>query len=256
MAKITSNQYVKVLWIPDAAMTPAQAVAPPLSILTGGSAQDLSPAIAWSDFSLSPEASDTTTDRGITDSGNTQGRGFQNFSGTLSFFRDLNPGDTSSDYVKAFATFKTPRTYGYLVSRVASKKWNSPIVAGDRVNVYKFIADIITDDVDGDDSVKFRVSFLQQGVMYPYTIVSNTTPDTIAGVATTNTRTVAAGPYVLAPTLSGSDVRALSTYVSSNSSVATVSANGVVKPIAAGTTNITVTTPGAAAPVVQALTVS
>lgn len=256
MAKITANEYVKVAWILDANMTTAQAAAPTETILNAGTTVQLSPAIAWQDFALGATDSDDVEDRGITDPGNAVTRGFSNFEGTLSFFRDANPGDTSSDFVKAFATFRTPRTYGYLVIRVAEKKWDQPWAKGDRVSVFRFIADIITDDTEGDDSVKFTVTFLPQGLMFPYTMVRGATPDPITNIAATMTRTVAAGPYLLTPLITSKDVRARATFTSSNTSVARVTTNGVVIPVSAGTANITVNHPAATAPVVQAVTVS
>jgi hypothetical protein len=256
MAKITSNEYVKVAWILDANMTPAQAAAPTETILNAGTTVQLSPAIAWQDFALGATDSDDVEDRGITDPGNAVTRGFANFEGTLSFFRDANLNDTNSDFVKAFATFRTPRTYGYLVMRVAERKWSDVWTKGDRVSVFRFVADIITDDTEGDDSVKFTVSFLPQGLLYPYTIVKGATPDAILGVPTTLSKTVAGGPYVLTPTLSSKDIRATATYSSSDTTKARVTANGVVIPVAAGTVSITVNHPSATAPVVQALTLT
>lgn len=253
MAKITSNEYVKVAWVLDANMTPEQAKAPTAAIL--GAGVQLSPAIAWQDFALGATDSDDVEDRGITDPGNAVTRGFANFEGTLSFFRDANPGDTSSDYVTAFETFRTPRTYGYLVMRVAEKKWDEPWAAGDRVSVFRFVADIVTDDTEGDDSVKFTVSFLPQGLLYPYTVVKGSPASAIAGVPTTDTATVG-DVDVLAPTLDGKDIRAISTYTTSNPAVATVSANGVRTAVGAGTATITVNHPAATAPVTQTLTVA
>lgn len=257
MAKIASNEYVKIAWVLDANMTPSQAAAPTDTILNAGTTVQLSPAIAWQDFALGATDSDDVEDRGITDSGNAVTRGFANFEGTLSFFRDKNNADTNSDYKKAFDTFRTPRTYGYLVMRVAEKKWSDAWAAGDRVSVFRFVADTVRDDATGDDAVKFTVNFLPQGLLYPYTVVKNgTSAATISGVATTKSQTVAAGPYVLAPTLNSKDIRAVATYGSSDTTKATVSANGVVKPLATGTVNITVSHPAAAATVTQALTLT
>ena len=255
MAKITSNEYVKVAWIPDAYMTAQQSKAPTVAILNAVTTVQLSPAIAWQDFALGATDSDDVEDRGITDPGNAVTRGFANFEATISFFRDKNPDDTASDYNIAWDTFKTPRTYGYLVMRVAEKRWDEPWAAGDRVSVFKFVADVITDDTEGDDSVKFTVNFLQQGILYPYTVVKADTPAAILGVPTTDAATVGDVDLLL-PTLSGKDIRAVSTYTSSNTNVATVSANGVRTAISAGSATITVTNPGATAVVSQVLTVS
>ncbi len=254
MAKITSNEYVKVVWVPEAYMTPAQAMNPTAAILNAGTTVDLSPALAWQDFALGATDSDDVDDRGIIDPGNAVSRGFSNYEGTLSFFRDANPADSTSDYNKAWATFRTPRTYGYLVLRVADKKWSDPFTAGDRISVFRFIADIVTDDAEGDDSVKFTVNFLPQGIAYPYTRVA--AAGTISGVATTKSQTVAAGPYALAPVLASRSIRTVATYASSDTTKARVSNTGVVTPVAAGTVNITVSHPAATAPVVQALTLT
>lgn len=256
MAKITSNEYVKVAWIPDAYMTPAQAAAPTETILNAATTVQLSPALSWQDFALGATDSDDVEDRGITDPGNAVSRGFANFEGSLSFFRDANLGDTSSDYNKAFATFRTPRTYGYLVLRVAEKKWDAPWAVGDRVSVFKFIADIVTDDVEGDDSVKFTVSFLPQGLLYPYTIVRGATASAITNVVATKSQTVATGPYALIPLLNGKDISKVATYTSSDTTKARVTSNGVVIPVAAGTVTITANHPAALAAVSQALTLT
>jgi len=256
MAKITSNEYVKIAWVLDANMTPSQAMAPTDTILNAVTTVQLTPAVAWQDFSLGATDSDDVEDRGITDPGNAVTRGFANFEATLSFFRDKNSNDTNSDYVKAFETFRTPRTYGYLVMRVAEKKWSEPWAAGDRVSVFRFVADTITDDATGDDSVKFTVNFLPQGLLYTYTVVRDgTSAAAISGVPTTDTVDLADGPFVLAPTLNGKDIRAVATYGSSDTGVATVSANGVVTPLTTGTVNITVSHPAATAVVTQALTI-
>lgn len=256
MAKITSNEYVKVAWVPDAYMTPAQAAAPTETILNAGTTVQLSPALSWQDFALGATDSDDVEDRGITDPGNAVSRGFANFEGTLSFFRDANLADSTSDYNKAFATFRTPRTYGYLVIRVAEKKWDQAWAKGDRVSVFKFIADIVTDDTEGDDSVKFTVSFLPQGLLFPYTLVKGATPDAITGITATKSQTVATGPYALVPLLSSKDIRATATYTSSDTTKARVTSNGVVVPVAAGTATITVNHPAATAAVSQALTLT
>lgn len=250
MAKITSNEYVKIAWVLDADMTASEAAAPPATILNTDGI-DLSAAVAWQDYALGATDSDDVEDRGITDPGNAVTRGFANFEGTLSFFRDANPDDVTSDYVTAWETFKVPRTYGYLVQRVAEKKWDEPWAAGDRVSVFRFVADAITDDTEGDDSVKFTVNFLPQGVLHPYTRVSG---GTVSGIAPTDTMTVGTSE-VLAPVVAGKSARATAKYSSSAPAVVRVSANGVKTALSAGTATITVTVAGSTA-VTQTVTSS
>lgn len=252
MAKITSNEYTKVAWVLDASMTAQEAAAPTAAVLNA--ATDLSPAVAWQDWSLGATDSDDVDDRGITDPGNAVTRGFANFEGTLSFFRDANPDDLTSPYVQAFETFRTPRTYGYLVLRVADKHWSEDFAPGDRVSVFRFVADAITDDTEGDDSVKFTVTFLPQGVLHPYTIVTDGAA-VISGVSTTASMTVGE-QKVLQPTIAGTDVRATSKYTSTDAAIARVSANGVVTAVAAGTATVNVTHPGASAAIGQTITVT
>lgn len=254
MAKITSNEYVKVAWILDANMPAGEAAAPSAATLNAATTLQLSPAIAWQDFALGATDSDDVEDRGITDPGNAVTRGFSNFEATLSFFRDANPNDLTSDYVKAWNAFKVPRTYGYLVLRVAEKKWNEPWAAGDRVSVFRFVADIIVDDTEGDDSVKFTVNFLPQGQMFTYTVLADTPKATLTAPATLSVAPAEA--KLLTVTLSGSDQRAKSTYVSDDTTIAYVSQNGVVVGRSAGTATITVQHPGASAPATVAVTVA
>lgn len=246
MAKITSNEYVKVAWVLDANMPDGTAAAPSVTTLNAPTTLQLSPAIAWQDFSLSATDSDDVEDRGITDPGNAVTRGFANFEATLSFFRDANPDDMTSDYVKAWEAFKVPRTYGYLILRVADKKWNEPWAAGDRVSVFRFVADIITDDTEGDDSVKFTVNFLPQGQLFTYATVSGTPKSSLT--VSVDPSGAVGDVAVLDPVIDGTDVRAKSTYVSSDTTVAAVSLNGVVTNRSAGTATITVSNPAALAP--------
>lgn len=242
MAKITSNEYVKVAWILDANLPSGSVASPTAAQLNAGTTLQLTPAIAWQDFALGATDSDDVEDRGLADPGNAVTRGFSNFEATLSFFRDADASDTTSDYVKAWNAFKTPRTYGYLVIRVAEKKWDEPWAAGDRVSIFRFVADIITDDTEGDDSVKFTVSYLPQGVMHTYTVVSETVKAAIAAPATLAV-TVGESKKLTA-TLHGTDIRGIATYSSDDTTIAKVSPNGVVTGVAAGTADISVSFPG------------
>lgn len=240
MAKITSNEYVRVDWVPSAYMTPTEAKAPTAAILNGVNVVKLSPALAWQDFALGATDSDDVEDRGITDPGNVVSRGFANYEATLSFFRDadVSQTDATSDYVKAFQTFRTPRVSGYLVLRVAEKHWSEAYAPGDRVSVFRVISSNFVDDAEGDDSVKFTVNFLAQGALYPYTQVAGAT------FGATSAITGAAGDVGVIPvTVSGKPARGTTKYTSSDANVVTVSRNGVYTLVGTGTATITLEHP-------------
>jgi hypothetical protein len=73
----------------------------------------------------------------------------------------------TSSYSLAFDTFKSAtnaRPNGYLVTRVG-KNATSALVATDVVSVFKFTADAVMDDTEGEDSMKFMVNFMPQGLV-------------------------------------------------------------------------------------------
>ena len=93
----------------------------------------------------------------------------------------------------------------------------------------------VTDMTAGDAPTKFQVTFLPQGVAYPYTMVG-----TAGSITVATTLTVATGQSrLLTPTLSGKSIRARATYSSSDTTKATVSNSGVVTGVASGTSTIT-----------------
>ena len=70
-------------------------------------------------------------------------------------------------YSLSYDTFKAitgGRVNGYLVTRVG-KAASATLSAGDKISLYKFIADSTMDDTAGEDSIKFMVNFMPQGVL-------------------------------------------------------------------------------------------
>lgn len=73
----------------------------------------------------------------------------------------------SSPYADAFETFKAAtnaRPTGFLVTRVG-KSAGTALAAADVVSVFKFTADAVMDNTEGEDSVKFMVKFQPQGLI-------------------------------------------------------------------------------------------
>ena len=163
--KSTSNGKLKVYWVAADDVTDEETFlsAPTAAEITGG--LDLTAAIAWDGYDLGATDSNKIDDRGIIDEGAVQERGFAQFNGSLTFFRGIT-SETTGAYADAFAAFKAAtdgtRPQGFLVTRIGVPAATA-VAAGQKVNVFKFIADAFMDNTEGEDSVKFMVNFAPQG---------------------------------------------------------------------------------------------
>lgn len=163
--KSQSNGKIKVYWVAadDIVDEEAFIASPEVADITAG--LDLTAAIAWDGYDLGATDSNKIDDRGIIDEGAVQERGFAQFTGSLTFFRGIT-SETTGSYADAFAAFKAAtdgtRPQGYLVTRIGVPA-TTAVAAGQKVNVFKFIADAFMDNTEGEDSVKFMVNFQPQG---------------------------------------------------------------------------------------------
>lgn len=163
--KMQSNGNISVWWVPSSAVADEEAfLATPYDIEIEDGVE-LTSAIAWDSYELGATDSNKIDDRGIVDTGAVQERGFAQFSGSLMFFRGIT-SETTGAYANAFATFKAAtdgtRPQGYLVTRIGVPS-TTGFAAGQKVNIFKFIADAFMDNTEGEDSVKFMVNFAPQG---------------------------------------------------------------------------------------------
>lgn len=249
--KVTSNGNVSVWWVPAAGI--ADYRSPTAAEINAG--VDLTAAIAWDSFEIAASESNDVEDRALIDKGNAVTRGFQQFAASFNTFRDADLSDTTSPYNIAFETFREPRQYGYLITRVLQKAAGTSPAAqpGEWVSVYRFVSDAVGDDTEGEDSYKMTLTFMPQGEIKVYTMVATgeavtVDPDTLA---------LSVGDRaVVTATLADKSITQGATWRSSDTTVATVSANGVVTGISAGTANITADHPAATGPGTVAVTVS
>jgi hypothetical protein len=173
--KMVSNGKISVYWVDASDVTDEEAfvTSPMDTIIAGG--LDLTPAIAWDSYDLGAQDSNKIDDRGIVDEGQVQTRGFAQFTGSLMFFRDADP-EAVSDYNDVYETFKAAtdgsRPEGYLVTRIGVAN-TTAIAGGQKVNVFKFIADAFMDNTEGEDSVKYMVNFMPQGKLGVNVVVND-----------------------------------------------------------------------------------
>ncbi len=164
--KSTSNGKIKVYWVPVSELSGTEdefVTEPSIADIEAG--LDLTAAIAWDGYDLGATDSNKIDDRGIVDTGAVQERGFAQFSGALTFFRGIT-SETTGAYYEAYEAFKAAtdgtRPVGFLVTRI-NVPTATALATGQKLNVFKFIADAFMDNTEGEDSVKFMVNFMPQG---------------------------------------------------------------------------------------------
>lgn len=236
--KVTSNGNVQYWWIPEADLTDPSA---PSATEVNTNGLNVSDAVSWETSTFpGAAASNDIDDRSIMDAGNATTRGFAQFSGDVAFFRPKDITDTSDVYGQVYNAFKTPRVLGYVIARVLQGTTGvaGDVAAGNWVTVMKFLASTFVDDTEGEDSVKYNVAFLPQGEIYPNTQIKNATPVSLSPT----TLAIGVGEHgVVRATLGGKRATQAVEWSSDTPSVATVSQNGVVTGVSAGSANITAT---------------
>lgn len=238
--KITPEKRIKVVWLPVSGV--ADYTAPTATELNAG--LDLSRAIAWDGFEIGAQDSSDIDDAAITDEGNAVEAGFDQFGATIPLFYPGNMTDPSSDYVLAYEAFKTQNVNGWLYVRILGGLHTADFADGQWVSGYRVVSDYTMHDTEGEDSVKFIVEFLPQGLMKQNAMVASAD----APVLSDATLTMSVGDVdMLTATLEGYDVTQGSEWESDDPTVATVTPNGVVVALAAGTADITATHPSGSA---------
>lgn len=241
--KFTSNGNTTVWLVPANGI--ANYLSPTADEVNAG--MDITPALAWEGTTF-PTASDSEDqdDRSLRDRGNATTRGTASYEAVLNLFYPKDLHDTTSDYGKVYQLLRVPRVPVYVVTRVGQSPEgeHKDAAAGEWVSVYRFLSDGWTDDFEGDDSNKYSIGMLTQGEVAINTQIKNSSPVTV----TPATSTVTIGESVpLRATLGGKRATQVVEWVSSNSSVATVSQNGVVTGVKAGSATITANHPAASA---------
>lgn len=253
--KINADGFAITAWwaLPNAFANPAK---PTLAELTATT--NVTTSIAWENFSFGAQASNQNSDPSIGDVGNTQTRGFAQFGGTLSFFYPFDYTDTSNPLLTTFNLLRTPRTLGYLVFRVDGMKTTAgagdkskAAVANDFVTVYKVMSDGWADVNTGENAFKYTITFQPQGDLWFGAVVATTITVTAPVAIGTANYVSPTGKTPLGTYITGRQLASAAgfwngypgwfTWSSSNPSIATVDANGVVWARAAGSANIIAT---------------
>lgn len=204
---------------------------------------NITDAVRIDGFDFGPQESDQSADRSFGDNATASYRSFSQFGGSVPFY-EPKPTDTTS-IARQVKTLVSPQdaTF-YWVERIADGKVKSDAAAsGDYVSVFKVMTGSKQYDTsDRGNGITYSRSLLPQGDVAINAMVATAITPTYA--PTTLAQAVGDVDPVKA-TLASRDITRGGTWVSSAPAVATVSANGVVTAVSAGTATITKVHPAA-----------
>lgn len=162
MPRIVDLGVTRYDWVPGVAglTTPT---APKLTELSAAATKNISPFVLTT-TSVNPVASDTVSEKSVTDVSNAVIPTIGNYEGALNVFRDFTAGVPTAS-IDLAATFKTGGV-GWLVRRLG-KAASAPYAVGDIVDVFLFMIDAVAKTGgQGEGYLKLNVTLLQQGQFY------------------------------------------------------------------------------------------
>lgn len=246
--RLKSMGNVRFRWYADGSF--ANLRWPTVAELNAG--QELEQVTLWDNFDVGIQASDTSDAVPIAAKANVVRRAGANYGGNASFWYPGFRADITNAAALVYSALKEIHTPGYVVTSVDGEigepgqpAADFTFANGDYLTLLKVITDEWDDSIVGEDPFFYTRNFLKAGGLASYTVASTTAPV----IALTGTGlTGAPGTLGFASaTVNGRDYTRGMNYVSSAPAIATVSATGVIKKIAAGTASITATLPGSSA---------
>lgn len=210
--------------------------------------QELEQVTLWDNFEVGAQASETSDAVPIGAKANVVRRGGANYGGTASFWYPGYRADMSNAAALVYLALKNLHTPGYIslsvdgeIGEPSQPLANMQYGNGEYVSIMRVVTDEWTDSITGEDAFYYTRNFLKAGGFAPYTVTGTTAP---AVDVTASAATGAAGTNLFVTAkINGRDWTRGVVWSSSDPAVATVSATGVVKLVAAGSATITATVP-------------
>lgn len=183
-------------------------------------------------------------------------RGAAQYGGGLSLFFPAENDDPTNINSLAQDALQGQRIAGYIAMRIdGSKPTTQAFAAGDLIHIFQILTDGEALAITGEESFRYTVQALQQGLVAIYSVVGTTaTPVVNATPATITTTAGAVGR--IAVTVNGRIWTNGTEVSSSDPTKLTIRKGGVWTAVAAGTSTITVTVPNASSTDTIAATIS
>jgi hypothetical protein len=226
----------------------------------------LEDAVTWDGLEFGQQASETSDLAPISAKATVTQRAAANYGGSMGIWYPGAFNDNGNDLSLIWDTF-VPDDDGYdrpvvwigmsvdgEIGESGQPSSDYSFANGDYVSIYRVQADAWDDAVEGDDPFQYTINFLRNGAFGHYTVASTGLP-VLAIVGTASG--AAGGVTRLNSTVNGRNYTNGTRWSSSNPSVATVDAAGVVRRLSAGSATISASLPGSSiAAVTQTVTVS
>lgn len=221
--------------------------------------QELEAVTLWESFEVGAQASETSDTASIKAKTAVARRAAANYGGTSAFWYPGNHTDMQNLASLVLAIMKQVNQPGYIVVSVDGEigepgqpDIDFTFANGDLLSIYRIITDEWDDMITGEEAFYYTRTFLKNGFMRTYTVVSASVP---VLVATETDNAVSVGALEsIAGTVNGRDWTRGLRYRSDDPAVLTVSPSGIVRGVSAGTADVTVEVPGTAPLVTDTIT--
>ena len=225
------------------------------------SGQELEQVTLWDNFEVGAQASETADAVPIGAKANVVRRAAANYGGTASFWYPGYRADLTNAAALVYAALKDLNTDGYIalsvdgdIGEAGQPAANMTFANGDLVTVMRVVTDEWDDMITGEDPFYYTRTFLKAGGFAPYTVASTGAP--VLTVTIDDDAGAAGDLRFVTGEINDRDWTRGLVWSTSDDSVATVSATGVVTFLTDGTADITATIPGANPAVSQSVTVT
>lgn len=258
---LPSKGNIRFRWYTDGAF--ANEYWPTVTELNAG--QELEQVVDFENFEAPVQASDDVERNPIGAKATVTRRGAPNYGATYGFDYPGYKADTANAAALVYAALgainNTVNVPGYLAWSIDGEigELNQPPIDlswedGDYVNIIKVTTDAWEDEITGEEDFTYSRTFLKRGLVNTYTVASTATP---VLAATIDSGSLAIGDLgFLTATVNGREFTRGATWTSSDPTVATVSRNGIVTAVAAGSATITASLKGSNVTDTVAVTVS
>lgn len=245
--KLESKGNVRLRWYPEGAF--ANEYWPTVAELNAG--QELEQVVAWDGFENLVQSSDDTTRTSIGSKATQTRRGAPNYGGSLSFWYPSYKNDLANAAALVYQALKDLNIPGYLVWSVDGEIGEAgqpdddlTFANGDLLSVIKVITDGWEDAITGEEDFSYARTFLRGGMLAIYTVASTALP--VIAVTIDDAALAVGDLAFITVTVNGREWTRGALLQSADAEIATVSKNGVVTGVAAGTVDITATLPNSA----------